>query len=138
MKRYYIIITADSIIDDTSLFYKIAISETAAGQRDLQFIQSYCSEHGYFFAMNSHDVATFMLRVAHSLDMKASDLPIRMLDSHDLVSYLREYSSMPTYHLTGVQKQMLSRQSNICPASQRSFHVLRHAVAQQRNKPKVL
>lgn len=138
MKRYYILITAESIIDHTSVFYKVAIGSSAAGQHDLQFLQAFAAQRGYYFAMYSHDVATFIIRIAQSLEMKVCDLPFKVVDGHKLVSQLKSSKNVAKNHLS------LTSQRVICHRQSTRFsHILQdvvihHAEAPQRNKPKVL
>lgn len=138
MKRYYILITAESIIDHTSVFYKIAIGSSAAGHHDLQFLQAFAAQRGYYFALYSHEVAAFIIRIAKSLEMKVCDLPFKVVDGHELVSQLKSSKNVAENHLTIKRNRVICHRQSTRFHQLSDFSVIHHAEAPQRIKPKVL
>lgn len=88
--------------------------------------------NGWFFAIWSIEVLTFVKKLAQSMDVKYVQLNWQYWDIGKLMTHLRKYHSLPvTNEISRGQLMLINRY-----AYQSSVNVLQEAGSLGRNKPK--
>lgn len=138
MKSYYLLIVADSVIDNKTKFYRVAIGQSALDQKAFQALSMWANAHGHYFQKYCSEVDRFVFRIACSLGKKVYDLPKMTLQVSDLMKSIRDFGRTP--EIPPLSKTAAFARQIIDPAAyfQQQLNVIRRAEASRRNKPKVL
>ena len=136
MKSAYLMIVAEKEILATSPFYKVYVGTSASDQRDLQFLQDYCSGHNYYFALYNHDVATFLSNIATSLNLPLVELNVQSIWVHHMVMTIKRDNSIPNSHVISSHSLVVREKFSPDRYFSLKLRVIHHAEAETRIKPK--
>lgn len=136
MKSAFLMIVAEKEILATSPFYKVYVGTSDSDQRDLQFLQDYCAAHNYYFALYSHDVATFLSNIAKSLDIPLVELNVQSINVHQMVMTIKRDKSIPSGHVISSHSILVREKFSPDRYFSLKLNVLHRAEAETRIKPK--
>ena len=136
MKSAYLMIVAEKEILATSPFYKVYVGTSDSDQRDLKYLQSYCSDNNYYFALYSHNVATFLSNIATSLNLPLVELDIQSINVHQMVMTIKREKSIPNSHVISSHSLIVREKLSPDRYFSLKLRVIHHAEAETRIKPK--
>lgn len=136
MKSAYLMIVAEKEILPTSPIYKVYVGTSASDQHDLQFLQDYCAAHNYYFAVYSHDVATFLSNIANSLNVPLVELYVQSINVHQMVMTIKRERSVPNSHVISSHSILVREKFSPDRYFSLKLRVIHHAEAETRIKPK--
>lgn len=98
MTTKYLYIQAGRKLDNKSVFVVVMVSEhTKQGKRDLDFLNAFSDQKGYFFARFSSDIADFLGKCENQIvsqyGLDAFD--IKKCDARDLVRSIKDSEPLP-------------------------------------------
>lgn len=137
MKTYYLLIVAEREISSATRFYKVAVGKSKRDASCLQFLQMWSNAHGHFLARIDVEVDDFQLRLAQSIGLQIYDLQKTTCTVERLTKYIREFGETPSIPPTSKQQTFFRQIIQPAAYFQGQINVLRHAEANERNKPKV-
>lgn len=136
MKSAYLMIVAEKEILATSPFYKVYVGTSDSDQRDLQFLQDYCSGHNYYFEKYSLVVSTFLVNIANSLNVPMVELNVQSINVHQMVMTIKRENSIPNGHVISSHSILVREKFSPDRYFSLKLRVIHHAEAETRIKPK--
>lgn len=136
MKTYYLLIVAEREISSATRFYKVAVGQSKRAEACLQFLQMWSNAHGHYLARIDADVDDFQQRIAQSIGLQVYDLQKTTCTVERLTKYIREFGETPSIPHTSKQQTFFRQIIQPAAYFQGQINVLRHAEANERNKPK--
>lgn len=132
MKSYYLLIPSSDEPTILTPFFKLSIGTSERDVRNRKKIEELVNENGWFFAVWSIEVRSFVEKLAQSMNAQYVQLNWQYWDINKLVTHLRKYHSLPmTNEISRNQLMLINRY-----AYQSSINVLQEAGSLGRNKPK--
>lgn len=136
MKSAYLMIVAEKEILATSPFYKVYVGTSDSDQRDLQFLQKYCSGHNYYFEKYNLVVSTFLVNIANSLNIPLVELNVQSINVHQMVMAIKRENSIPKSHVISSHSILVREKFSPDRYFSLKLRVIHHAEAETRIKPK--
>lgn len=137
MKHYYLLIDAPGELSTDSHFFKVAIGQSAQEQRYLVHIEAYARANNCFFNLCDNPTAEFLNRIAESLEVPVYLLGVQFVTAKQMFQHIKLYGTTPAKPTLTHQEAEAISLYNSNFFFYRKNHVLLHAEAEKRNKPKV-
>lgn len=102
MKIHYLLIAEEGTINLETAFFKVAVSQSKQGQRDLVFLRHWSREHNFYLERVSAESDQFLWMIANSLVPAETTLPlsvlnIQMIDAHTMVQDITQHKSFKAH-----------------------------------------
>ena len=93
MTIFHYLIESGATLDESAKIYRVAIHQSAQGDRDYLFLIAYAADHGFFFERDSIEVSEFVMRVrsAHNIP----DSNFCLADARSLVRAIKADIKQP-------------------------------------------